>query len=70
MLYGERGLKAFEIKRGSRLRSGDLDAIDLFLHDYPMAEAYVVYGGDRAYREGRIRVVPAADCLRELSDLL
>ena len=70
VLYGERGLKAFEIKRSSRLRSGDLDSIELFLGDYPMAEAYVVYGGDRAYREGKIRVMPAADCLRDLSRLL
>jgi uncharacterized protein len=70
VLYGERGLKAFEIKRGSRLRSGDLDGIQLFLRDYPVADGYVVYGGDRAYREGKIRVMPAADCLKELNELL
>jgi hypothetical protein len=70
VLYGERGLKAFEIKRSSRLRSGDLNSIEMFLGDYPMAEAYVVYGGERAYREGKIQVLPASDCLRDLNRLL
>jgi predicted AAA+ superfamily ATPase len=70
VLYGERGLRAFEIKRASTLRSGDLAPLQMFMDEYPMAEAWVAYGGARSYREGRIRVVPMQDCLGDLGNIL
>jgi uncharacterized protein len=70
VLYGERGIVAIEVKRGERIRSGDLTGLETFLADYPMARAYVVYGGSRRYREGGIEMVPAATFLRELPDRL
>jgi hypothetical protein len=66
VLYGERGLHAIEVKRGDRLRDGDLDAIRLFLADYPEATATVMYGGDRAWRDGAIRVEPIEQALAAL----
>lgn len=56
VLYGERGLHAIEVKRGDRLRDGDLDALRLFMADYPEATATVIYGGDRSFHDGPIRV--------------
>lgn len=70
VLYGERGLKAFEVKRASRVRDGDLRALQVFLADYPMARAWLVYGGSKAYREGQIDIIPLANCIRELPQLL
>jgi uncharacterized protein len=70
VLYGERGLKAFEVKRTSRVRSDDLAAMEMFLKDYPMAEAYLVYGGVRTYQEGKIKILPVGDCIKNLGELL
>ncbi len=70
VLYGERGLRAFEVKRASRYQPADLRSLRAFLDDYPMAKARLVYGGTRVYHEGEIEVVPFETCLRELPDLL
>lgn len=58
VLYGERGLKAIEVKKSNRLRAHDFDGLESFLSDYPMAQATLFYGGTRTYREGAIQVVP------------
>jgi len=70
VLYGERGLKAFEVTRSSRVRTEDFASLRVFLEDYPMAEAWLAYGGTRSYREGKVRVLPLDTCLRRLPDLL
>lgn len=70
VLYGERGLLAFEVKRASRLRADDFRSLTAFIDDYPMAKACLVYGGTRAYREGRVEVVPFEVCMRELPSRL
>jgi predicted AAA+ superfamily ATPase len=70
ILYGERGLVAIEAKSAPRIRSGDLDGLLAFLAEYPMARAYFVYGGSRAFQEGPIRVLPLGDFLRSLPETL
>lgn len=70
VLYGERGLVAIEVKRSARVRSEDLSGLRAFLSDYPMARAFVVYGGSRAYREAGVEYVPAAAFLKELPERL
>lgn len=70
VLYGERGLHAFEAKRASRLRSSDYEGLRAFAADYPSASCTLVYAGTKAYDEGPIRVLPLAECLRELPSRL
>lgn len=70
VLYGERGLKAIEVKSGQRVRREDLNGLNAFLDDYPGSAAWLVYGGRRAYFEGRIQVVPIATFLHDLPALL
>ena len=70
VLYGERGLVAVEVKHSSRVRSEDLSGLRAFLADYPMARAFVVHGGSRAFREDGVDYVPAAAFLRELPERL
>ncbi len=70
VLYGERGLCAFEVKRSARVRREDLKALEAFLEDYPMARAVVAYGGSRVDRAGAIRILPFARCLQELPAIL
>ncbi len=70
VLYGERGLSAIEVKRSSRVREDDLRGLRAFLHDYPMARAWLVYTGSRRYHEGAIEIVPLPDFLAGLRDRL
>ena len=46
------------------------DSLDEFLNDFPMAHAFVVYGGSRDYHDGKIRVLPIAVFLRDLVSIL
>ena len=70
VLYGERGLKAFEVKLASNVRKEDTAGLAAFLADYPMADAYLVYCGTRERRERGIEIVPIETCLSRLPDLL
>jgi uncharacterized protein len=70
VLYGERGLKAFEVKRTSRVRSEDLKGLRAFIEDYPMAEARLVYGGTRRDREGSIEIIPAVQFFKEVGEII
>lgn len=70
VLYGDRGIMAFEVKRNAKVRLSELQGLKLFLKDYPMARAYYLYGGDRHYREGNIDVMPIKDALSGLQHIL
>lgn len=58
VLYGERGLHAIEVKKSSRLRDDDFSGLELFREDYKMANLMLLYGGDRAYSNNGIKVIP------------
>lgn len=70
VLYGPRGIKAFEVKRTRRLSSQDSRGLRSFLQDYPMAKAYLVYGGDRREYRDNLTIIPMAECLKELPNIL
>lgn len=70
MLYGERGIRCFEIKRARDVRGADLRGIRAFLADYPMAKATVFYGGKRRRNEDGIEVVPFDEGLVRLGEFL
>ena len=70
VMYGERGLHAFEIKRSSRFREADLASLQLFCNDYPEARGHFLYGGDRRYRFDRIEVLPLEEALVTMADRL
>ncbi len=66
VLYGERGIRAIEVKRTARLRSEDFRGLARFREDYPMARCTLVYGGTKAYSEGGVDVIPLAQWLPDL----
>lgn len=70
VLYGEKGIRAFEVKRTARVTSQMLRGLKAFLKDYPMAHAYFVYGGERRMREGAIEIIPIKNILPELPKIL
>ncbi|MEK7203150.1 MAG: ATP-binding protein [Patescibacteria group bacterium] len=70
ILYGEKGILAFEIKRTNRVSEIMLKGLKSFLVDYPMAKAYFIYGGSRQMRDGKISIIPMDDALKGLLKIL
>ncbi|OGF59341.1 MAG: ATPase [Candidatus Fischerbacteria bacterium RBG_13_37_8] len=70
VVYGEKGLKVFEIKRTHKLSSSMYRGLRAFLQDYPMAEAYFIYGGERYMRDGDITIIPMKDFYQTLPSIL
>jgi predicted AAA+ superfamily ATPase len=70
VLYGERGIKAFEIKRSNRVDKKMLSGLNAFLEDYPQAKGYFIYGGDRKIWEGKIEIIPASEAFPKLAEYL
>jgi predicted AAA+ superfamily ATPase len=70
VLYGPKGLIAFEIKRTSRINHTMFSGLKSFLSDYPMAKAYLLYGGKRRQYEKKIQIVPIVEALENLKALL
>lgn len=68
--YGEKGLKAFEIKSKKNISSDDLYGLKTFIEDYPMAKGYLFYGGGQKMHFGNIEVWPMEEALKNLSEIL
>ena len=66
VLYGKRGIRAFEIKRAKKVRSTELSGLRNFLADYPEAKGYCAYGGERTMREGEIEMIPFPEMIKNL----
>ncbi|MBL7171179.1 MAG: ATP-binding protein [Candidatus Omnitrophica bacterium] len=70
VLYGNQGIRAFEVKRTGKVSKSMLSGLISFLKDYPMAKAYFIYGGERRLRHNDIEIVPMSNALKELPILL
>jgi len=70
ILYGEKGLFAFEIKRKSKYTKNDLKGLKAFIKDYPMAKTYLVYGGEDMFYENNITIIPLEKTLKTLLEVL
>jgi uncharacterized protein len=70
VLYGPRGLHAFEVKRSARVRPEDLAGLRLFAKDYPMAKTTLLHAGaDRREIDG-VSVLPFTWALPRLGSIL
>jgi predicted AAA+ superfamily ATPase len=70
VLYGPKGLFAFEIKRGRSISPKDLKGLQAFCTDYPEAKAFLLYGGSRKEYYGQIQVVPFLEFLQSLPQVI
>ena len=70
MLYGERGLKAFEVKTTPRVRPDDLRGLERFQQDFPEAKLFLVYPGTRRWHERGVEIVPFTQCVTHLAEIL
>lgn len=68
--YGKTGIRAFEIKRTSRISLSDMKGLRNFLRDYPMAKCFFIYGGKRIMRDKEIEILPLKYALKNLPKLL
>lgn len=70
VLYGERGIKAFEIKRSTRVDKKMLTGLNAFLEDYPQAKGYFIYGGERRMWEDKIEIIPVGEAFPRLAEII
>ena len=70
ILYGDGGLKAFEVKHTDKVRKKDLKGLTAFKDDYPEAEVFLVYNGERTEYHGDITALPLSLTLKKMDLLL
>jgi len=70
VVYGPRGLHAFELKRSSAVHTKDLRGLKSFKEDYPEARLHLLYLGKNKEYYGDIDVIPLIDALKELPQLI
>jgi predicted AAA+ superfamily ATPase len=70
ILYGPKGLFAIEVKRSRKFQSDELDSLKLFLDDYPMAQAYFLYGGNKSFDSKGVKIRPYLDFIKKLPKLI
>jgi predicted AAA+ superfamily ATPase len=70
VVYGKRGLVAFEIKHKKALASKDFKALRAFQEDYPVAKLYLIYGGHEIEYHGNVTAIPFQKALDMLVSLL
>ena len=66
VVYGPRGLQAFEVKNASRVEAKDMRGLRAFREDYPEAEAALLYRGQDRLRMDDIWCLPVDDFLRRI----
>jgi predicted AAA+ superfamily ATPase len=70
VLYGPKGLIAFEIKRSSSVGEKDLKGLKAFASDYPESKLFLFYGGTRKEYVDSIELIPMEDGFRRLASIL
>lgn len=70
VLYGPRGILAFEVKRAEKIDQRDLKGLKLFGEDYPEAKLFFFYGGKKREFVGNIQIIPLEEALPSLPQIL
>ncbi len=66
VLYGERGVRAFEVKMAQRIRPDDLRGLLRFRADFPQAKTHLLYLGKQRWHDRGVEVLPFSDCVTQL----
>ena len=70
VLYGSKGLLAFEIKRKRNITDKDWRGLKAFAKEYPEARKIVFCGVKKTERRGDIEILPVEHGLRNLKKIL
>ncbi len=68
VLYGERGLRAFEVRAPQNVRADDLRALLRFRDDYPQAKTCMLRLGSRRWHDRGVEVLPFLECVTHLDE--
>jgi len=66
VIYGKTGLFAIEVKNATQIHSQDLNGLETFLKDYPMAKLILLYRGKERVQKKNVLCIPCDSFLREL----
>lgn len=70
IVYGEKGLFAFELKSKAHIDNRDFSPLKIFKKDYPLAQCYLIYSGERSEKHQDIFVMSLRESLLKLPELL
>jgi predicted AAA+ superfamily ATPase len=70
IVYGPKGLHAFEIKRANHVSNKMLKGLAAFKNDYPEAKLYFIYTGKQREYHDDIQVIPIEEALAGLPKIL
>jgi len=70
LAYGPNGMHAFEIKRSNKWSESDLNGLQALRSDYPVAQCYLVYLGNKVEYFRGIQILPLQKVLFDLPTLL
>ncbi len=70
VLYGPKGILAFEIKRSAHIEKKSLHGLRSFSKDYPEAKLYMLFLGNHKEYHGNITALPFEQALKELPQIL
>lgn len=70
VLYGPKGLLAFEIKRKANIQKNDLKGLLAFSTDYPEAKSFVFCSTNREEYRNNIKILPLENAFEELGTIL
>lgn len=66
IVYGEKGFWAIEVKNTKRILPQDTKSLEIFLKDYPIAKAILLYRGNETIQKGNVICIPCAKFLLAL----
>ncbi len=69
IVYGPQGFWAIEVKRGEDVSPSDVKSLCIFKEEYPEANCFLLYGGNRRLKIRDILCIPVEEFLRNLSPL-
>ena len=70
IIYGPKGLHAFEIKRSSKVTPKSLRGLKTFKDDYPEAKLYLIFLGKNKEYHGDINAIPLKKTLKDLPQII
>lgn len=70
IIYGPRGLHAFEIKRSAQVQNKSLSGLRAFADDYPEAKLHFLYLGKLKEYHGNINAIPFETAIKELPQII
>jgi len=70
IVYGEKGLFAFELKSKRYIENRDFSNLKAFKKDYPIAHCYLIYAGDHTEKREEMTALPIKEALFKLPEIL